>query len=97
MVPTTAWWRAMRARHARPVDAALLPGALLERYEPEPGECSAQALVSLMVALGPLTTDIVAIAVSEGRAPPGEVTHKTPDDSNRRDLLPESRAPTKPT
>jgi hypothetical protein len=97
VVPTTAWWRQVRALLARPVDCALLPGMLLERYEPEPGVHSAEALVGMMVAMGPLTTNATVLTFGEGRTILGELTHKMRSDSKRRGLLPESRAPTRPT
>jgi len=95
-LPATAWWRAMRGRFDRPVDSTRLPASLLERYE-EPGCESAEALIRLLTALGPMTTSIAASTVFGGASGRAGFTQKMAIDSNRRDLLPEPRAPIRTT
>ena len=95
-LPATTWWRQMRGRFDRPVDGSRLPASLLERYE-APGCESAEALISMLTALGPMTTSMVASTVLGGAVGRAGLAQKMPIDCNRRDLLPESRAPTRTT
>lgn len=96
VLPATAWWRAMRGRFDRPVDSEGLPASLLERYEAVRGERSAEALMDMLMALGPMTRSVEAGAIGEGAVKAAGFTQKMAIDCNRRDLLPEPRAPTKP-
>ena len=96
-LPATTWWRQMRGRFDRPVDSSRLPASLLQRYEAPSGAPSPEALTEMLIALGPMTTSVVASAVFGGAVGRAGLAQKMPIDCNRRDLLPESRAPTKPT
>lgn len=95
-LPTTTWWRQMRGRLDRPVDCSRLPASLLERYE-APGKESAEALIDMLIALGPMTTSMVASEVVGGVVARARLAQKMAIDGNRRDLLPEPRAPTRRT
>lgn len=96
-LPATTWWREMRGRFDRPLDSSELPASLLKRYEAHVGARSPEALVEMLSALGPMTTSMVASADVGGAVGRARLAQKMAIDGNRRDLLPECRAPTKPT
>jgi len=96
-LPATTWWRQMRGRFDRPVDSTRLPASLLQRYEASRGGRSAEALIDMLVALGPMTTSELAATVCEGGAKRARLAQRMGLDSKRRDLLREARAPTRPT
>lgn len=96
-LPATTWWRQMRGQFDRPVDSTRLPASLLQRYEASRGGPSAEALVDMLLALGPMTTSELAARVCEGGASRAGLAQKMGFDGKRRDLLPESRAPTRRT
>ena len=52
ILPATPFWRAARARFARPVDKAKLPASLLERF----GDDERDRLIAALRFLSPLTT-----------------------------------------
>ena len=97
VLPATTWWRQMRGRFDRPVDGSRLPGSLLQRYEAPSGAPSPEALIDMLIALGPVTTSMVPSIVVGGAFERAGLAQKMPIDGNRRDLLPESRAPTRTT
>ena len=91
-LPATTFWLGLRARFVPAIPASGLPAGLLDRFESAVDEPRA-ALVAVLEALAPLTSQTAVRTLDEGGAPAMGFTQKMRIDEHRRGLVTRSQAP----